>query len=61
MRQYLTVIVVATLLTATVADVVVAGVKTATARNHYQMAPASGVIIAVPNGMKSFPAELLPQ
>jgi len=35
MREYVTIIVVATLLTATVVDVVVAGVKTATASNGF--------------------------
>jgi hypothetical protein len=61
MRQYVTIVVVATPLTATVVDVVVAGVKTATVSNHYQMAPAGGVAMAVPIGMKSIPNELLPQ
>jgi hypothetical protein len=62
MRQALYLAVVATLLTATVVEVVAAGAKTIDARNHfYYAAPASGISIAVPSGMKSFPTELLPQ
>jgi hypothetical protein len=62
MRQALPIAVVATLLIAAVVDVVAAGVKTGVVRNHfYYAAPASGVGIAVPPSMKSFPIELLPQ
>ena len=62
MRQALPIAIVATLLIAAVVDVVAAGVKTGVVRNHfYYVAPASGVGIAVPPGMKSFPTELLPQ
>jgi hypothetical protein len=62
MRQALPIAIVATLLIAAVVDVVAAGVKTGEVRNHfYYAAPASGVGIAVPPGMKSFPIELLPQ
>jgi hypothetical protein len=61
MHQALSVTVVATLLIATVVDVVASGVKTVVARNHFYAAPASGISLAVPGGMKSFPTELLPQ
>jgi hypothetical protein len=62
MRKALSLTVIATLLIAAVVDVVAAGVKTGVVRNHfYYAAPASGVGIAVPPGMKSFPTELLPQ
>jgi hypothetical protein len=61
MRQALTIAVVATLLVATVVEVVASGVKLA-ARNHFfYAAPASSISIALPSGMKSFPTELLPQ
>ncbi len=62
MRQILYIAVVASLFAATVVEVVAAGAKTIDARNHfYYAAPASGIGIAVPNGMKSFPREFLPQ
>jgi hypothetical protein len=62
MRQALSVAVVATLLIATVVEVIAAGGKTVLATNHfYYAAPASGISIAMPSGMKSFPTELLPQ
>ena len=62
MRQALFIAVVATLLIAAVVDVVAAGVKTGVVRNHfYYAAPASGVGMAMPPGMKRFPTELLPQ
>ncbi|MGB8122815.1 MAG: hypothetical protein WCF50_03820 [Pseudolabrys sp.] len=48
------------LLTATVVDVV-AAVKTVAARRHFYYATPVGINVAVPNGMKSFPTELLPQ
>lgn len=62
MRQALSMAVVATLLIATVVEVVAAGGRTVVARNHfYYAAPATGISIAVPSGMKNFPTELLPQ
>jgi hypothetical protein len=62
MRQALSIAVVATLLTAAVVDVIAAGAKIGVVRNHFYYAtPASGVGIAMPPGMKSFPTELLPQ
>ena len=61
MRHPLSIAVVATLLIAAVVDVFAAGVKTSAVRTQfYYAAPASGVGIAVPPGMK-FPTELLPQ
>ena len=36
------------------------GVKTGVVRNHIYSAAPSGVGIAVPPGMKSFPTELVP-
>jgi hypothetical protein len=62
MRQAVSIAVVAILLIATIVEVVAAGGKTLGARNHsYYAPPASGIRIAVPSGMKSFPTELLPQ
>ena len=62
MREILSIVVVATLLVAAVVDVVAAGVKTGVSKNHfYYASPVSGVGIAVPSTMKSFPTELLPQ
>jgi hypothetical protein len=59
MRQALYIVVVAALLTGGVVDIVTAGVKTVVTKNHfYWAAPASGIGIAVPSGMKSFPVEL---
>jgi hypothetical protein len=48
------------LLTATVVDVV-AAVKTVAARRHFYYATPVGINVAVPNGITSFPTELLPQ
>ncbi|MGB9208074.1 MAG: hypothetical protein WCB78_08180 [Pseudolabrys sp.] len=63
MRQALPIVIVAVLLTATatVVDVVAAGVKTVAARRHFYYATPVGINVAVPNGMKSFPTEPLPQ
>ena len=57
-----------TLLLAAMVEVVAAGVKTSAVRDHfyattvrnhfYRAAPASGVAIAIPASMKSFPTEL---
>jgi len=66
MHQALPVVVVATLLgatvlTATVVDVVAAGAKTVAAGHHvYNRASASGITIALPSSMSNFPNELLP-
>ncbi len=62
MRQALYLAVVATLLTGTVVEVVAAGAKTIDPRHHfYYAAPVNGISVAVPNSMRSFPTELLPQ
>ena len=61
MRRALPIVIVAVLLTATVADVVAAGVKTVAAGRHFYYATPVGINVAVPNGMKNFPTELLPQ
>ena len=61
MRQALSLAVVATLLIAAVVDVVAAGVKTVAERHHFYYATPVGINVAVPNGMKNFPTELLPQ
>jgi hypothetical protein len=65
MRRALPIVIVAVLLTATatatVVDVVAAGVKTVAARHHFYYATPVGINVAMPNGMKSFPTELLPQ
>jgi len=67
MRQTLPIAVVAallvaTVLTATVVDVVAAGVKTVAAgERFYSAASASGIRVALPSSMSNFPNELLPQ
>jgi hypothetical protein len=62
MRQALSIAVVATLLIATIVEVVAAGGRTVVARSHFYYAvPASGINVAVPRDMKSFPTDLLPQ
>jgi hypothetical protein len=60
MRKALCIAIVGVLLIAAF-DVVAAGVKTSVVRSHFYSAPASGIGIAVPASMKSFPMELLPQ
>ena len=61
MRKALCITFVGVILTAALVEVVVAGVKTSVVRSHFYTAPASGLGIAVPASMKSFPTELLPQ
>ena len=52
----------ATVLAATVVDVVAAGLKTAAAgKRFYSAAPVSSIRVAVPSSMSNFPNELLPQ
>jgi hypothetical protein len=46
---------------ATVVDVVAAGVKTVAAESAYSAASASGIKLAVPSSLSNFPNELLPQ
>lgn len=61
MRKTLPIVIVAVLLTATVVDVVAAGVRTVTAGRHFYYAAPAGISVAVPSDMKGFPRELLPQ
>jgi len=62
LRRALPILVAAVLLTAIFVDVVAAGVKAVSRRSRASY-PASGgaITISVPNAMKPFPAELLPQ
>jgi hypothetical protein len=57
MRHMLSVIVVAVLLTATAVEVIAGWIKMDATRNHY-VAPVTGISVALPSGMKSFPVEL---
>ena len=61
-RRALPILVAAVLLTAIFVDVVAAGVK-AVSRGSRAPYPASGsaVSVSVPNAIRNFPAELLPQ
>ena len=59
MRQALSIIVGVALLTATVVDIVAA--RTAAKSHSYYAAPAMGIHLAVPAGVKNFPTDLLPQ
>ena len=61
MRKALCIAIVGVLLIAALVDVVAAGVKASVLRSHFYSAPATGLGIAVPASMKSFPTELLPQ
>lgn len=62
LRRALPILVAAVLLTAILVDVVAAGVKAVTrgSRAPYP-APEAGITVTVPNSIKAFPAELLPQ
>jgi hypothetical protein len=61
-RRALPVLVAAVLLTAIFMDVVAAGVKAASGKSRASYPAAGGTVtISVPNAMKNFPAELLPQ
>ena len=61
-RRALPVLVAAVLLTAIFVDVVAAGVKAVSRGSRASYPAAVGTVtISVPNAMKSFPAELLPQ
>jgi hypothetical protein len=57
MRYALSIIIVAALLIVAAINVIAAGAKTDATRNHYA-APVTGIPVALPNGMKSFPVEL---
>jgi TRAP-type C4-dicarboxylate transport system permease small subunit len=58
MRHILSVIVVATLLVATAVEVIAGWTKMDASRNNHYAAPMTGISIALPSGMKSFPVEL---
>jgi TRAP-type C4-dicarboxylate transport system permease small subunit len=58
MRHILSVIVVATLLVATAVEVIAGWTKMDATRNHHYVAPITGISVALPSGMKSFPVEL---
>jgi hypothetical protein len=57
MRNILSIVVVAALLTATAVEVVAGWTKMDAPRKHYA-APATSITVALPSGMKSFPVEL---
>jgi hypothetical protein len=59
MRHILSVIVVATLLVATALEVIAGWTKMDASRSHHYYAPPmTGISVALPSGMKSFPVEL---
>ena len=58
MRHILPIIAVAALLLVAAVDVIAAGAKMGAAGNHLYTAPVTGISIALPSGMKSFPVEL---
>jgi TRAP-type C4-dicarboxylate transport system permease small subunit len=58
MRHILSVIVVATLLVATAVEVIAGWTKMDATRHNHYVAPITGISIALPSGMKSFPVEL---
>jgi|KBSSwiStaDraftv2_1062776.scaffolds.fasta_scaffold696383_2 hypothetical protein len=61
-RRALPILVAAVLLTAIFVDVVAAGVKAVSGKSRASYPAAGGTVtISVPNAMKNFPAELLPQ
>ena len=51
-------IAVAALLLFTALDVIAAGAKMGAARSYLHTAPVTGISVALPSGMKSFPVEL---
>jgi hypothetical protein len=55
MHRALPIVIVAVLLTATVVDVVAAGVKTVAAGRHFYYATPVGINVAVPNDELSYP------
>ena len=57
MRHIVSVTVVAALLIVT-ADVIAAGAKIGAGRIIHHTAPLTGITVALPSGMKSFPVEL---
>jgi hypothetical protein len=58
MRHIISVIIVAALLVATAFEVIAAGAKMGAARSHLYTAHVTGLSIALPTGMKSFPVDL---
>ncbi|MGE5166718.1 MAG: hypothetical protein ACM3Z4_16095 [Hyphomicrobiales bacterium] len=58
MRHALPFIAVAVLLLATAVDVIAAGAKTGAAGRRLYTAHVTGLSVALPSGMKSFPVEL---
>ena len=58
MRHILSVIVVATLLVATAFEVIAGWTKMEMRRNNHYVAPVTGISVALPGGMKSFPIDL---
>ena len=58
MRHILPIIAIAALLLATAVNVIAAGAKMAAAGNHLYTSPVTGLSVALPSGMKSFPVEL---
>ena len=58
MRHTLPIIAVAALLLATAVDVIAAGAKIGAAGSHLYTAHVTGLSVALPSGMKSFPVEL---
>jgi hypothetical protein len=61
MRQALAIAVAVVLLAASVVDIVAAGVKSGSARNRPNYAVPANVTVAVPDAMKNFTPDLLPQ
>jgi hypothetical protein len=58
MRHIFSVIVVATLLVATAVEVIAGWTKMDASRHSHYAAPITGISIALPSSMKSFPVEL---
>jgi hypothetical protein len=58
MRHILPVIIVAALLVATAVEVIAGWTKMDASKNHHYAAPMTGISVALPSGMKSFPVEL---
>jgi hypothetical protein len=58
MRHILPNIAIAVLLLATAVDVVAAGAKMGAARSRLYTVHVTGLSVALPSGMKSFPVEL---
>jgi len=58
MRHILPIIAIAVLLLATAVEVIAAGAKMGAAQSHLYTVHATGLSVALPNGMKSLPIEL---